>query len=558
MHYWTRRIATLVLFVAMVIPALAPAQEEGEQAAPLAWDSTYELPGEDIQEMFRRDKNFAVLDTPSGNGEFFLVPRYSELSTVARMGESTQRLAGLELRGQRNRTWRLDTYGIVGASVYHLENAATTELQLADESHYSDFAFSPDGVHMAVLRHPYNGPTELWMVDLPSGLAGRLSVVEPLATLASRVEGSSARQSSTVQVTPDGEVITLGVPAGRGPAPERGVPAGPVVRRTRDKALANPTYPFLLEDAHEEQLFRYHTTSQLVRVERDGSVVAMGDPGMFTSIQLSPDGEHVLTERIVDPLSPLVSAFAFGRILEVRDMSGAVLEVIRETPLREGRGGNNDRDQPREVMWLPDGSTLAWLQRESQGDEDTDDAAGEDEDAEAPLDQIFLLDAPFAIASMRVVASSDDSLSGLGFNKPGSLAFAEVSVDGGKRVLRQFTVSNGEAADLTDPWDARDPLALPGQLLEWHDAMGNPHVITETGQAAVFLQGAGFQEDYRPRPFVDRVATVNASSRARPTRTSARWSRWIATSLDCWCSASLRRHSPTPGAGLAMAASATG
>jgi dipeptidyl aminopeptidase/acylaminoacyl peptidase len=515
-----------VLVISLVLPLVAGstfalAQEEQDSSLPeMPWGSVYELPSESVQELFTRDKNFATLDAKSPDGRYFLLPRTTELSTVENMGRPTQRLAGLELRGQRNRTWRLDTYGVVGASVFDLETGDEHPLQLPDNSFYSDFSWSADGAQIAVVRHG-SATTELWMAEVATGHARRLGTIEVQATLATRVAGRTPRMSLMVQTTPNGGVITLAVPADRGPAPERGIAKGPLVRRTRGAAKPNPTYPFLLEDAHEEALFRYYTTSQLTRIDADGSTVPLGEPGMFTRIALSPDGAHILTERIVEPLSPLVSYRSFGTILEVRGPDGAVLATIRERPLQEARSRNANRDLAREVQWLPDGSGLAWLQREADQDEEADDAKAEaateeaaGEDDSDPVDQVMILAPPFDLDTTTVMIASEDDLSGLGFSTDAEQAFAEVELDGNKRALQRWDLNtaNADPVRLAGPWDPEDPLALPGDLMLEYDANGNAAVRIASDGAAVFLQGAGYQDDYRPRPFIDRLPLDGADT----------------------------------------------
>ncbi len=496
---------------------LATAQEEqAPSPAEAPWDSVYELPSESVQELFTRDKNYATLNAQSPNGRYFLVPRYTELSTVASMGQPTQRLAGLELRGQRNRTWRLDTYGVTGASIFDLETGDEHALELPDDSFYSDFAWSADSTALAVVRH---GPetSELWTAEVAGGSAHRLGTIEIQATLATRVERRTPRMSLMMQAAPDGGVITLAVPGDRGATPERGTARGPVVRSTRGAAKPNPTYPFLLEDAHEEALFRYYTTSQLTRVGDDGSATALGDPGMFTRVALSPDGVHILTERIVEPLSPLVSSRSFGTVLEVRGADGAVLATIRERPLQEGRARDAGRDLPREVQWLPDGSGLAWLQREAVDDEDaaepataagqTDGEEADEKEDDEPMDQVLRLAPPFDLDTANAIIASEESLSGLGFSAEADHAFAEAALGGGKRALQRWDLgaTASDPVRLAGPWDPQDPLALPGDLMLDHDANGNAAVHMAADGAAVFLQGAGYQEDFRPRPFIDRL-----------------------------------------------------
>ena len=70
-----------------------------------------------------------------------------------------------------------------------------------------------------------------------------------------------------LQWTPEGTVITLLVPSDRGPEPARNpIPTGPLTRRTREEPTSTRTFPNLLEDPHDEDLFEYYTRSQITEL----------------------------------------------------------------------------------------------------------------------------------------------------------------------------------------------------------------------------------------------------------------------------------------------------
>ncbi len=142
--------------------------------------------------------------------------------------------------------------------------------------------------------------------------------------------------------------------------------------------------PFLLQDALEEARFEYHTTAQIAELSPGALPRPIGTQGMIESLELSPDGRYLLIERIVGPLSPLVPHRSFARTLEILDLGGTTLATLRERPLQEGRapGARPDRDLPREVAWLPDGSGLGFLQREQpESDGEAEEPANSDEDS---------------------------------------------------------------------------------------------------------------------------------------------------------------------------------
>ena len=78
-------------------------------------------------------------------------------------------------------------------------------------------------------------------------------------------------------------IIASVVPEGRGPAPERPLaPIGPQIQDNSDGRTSQArTYPDLLKDTHDEELFEYYTTSSLlsIQVSPPGLVGSTGQPG---------------------------------------------------------------------------------------------------------------------------------------------------------------------------------------------------------------------------------------------------------------------------------------
>ena len=107
--------------------------------------------------------------------------------------------------------------------------------------------WSPQGKKIAFLAHLKMG-TQLWVADVLSGKAEPLSEAYVMATLAARPQWRrpSTAPSRMIQWTPDGSVVTLLVPQGRGPEPvEKEIPSTPIIRFTREKPTPTRIFPFL-------------------------------------------------------------------------------------------------------------------------------------------------------------------------------------------------------------------------------------------------------------------------------------------------------------------------
>ncbi|HSF14730.1 MAG TPA: prolyl oligopeptidase family serine peptidase [Vicinamibacteria bacterium] len=508
------RIALLCAIWLVLTPLVSVAQE---------LDPGYVLPPESVQDLFRRDKNFTTLSQLGPDGDHFLVTLSSELSTLEKMGQDTLRLAMLELRPDVNREWNLDTHGIYGLRVFSLSERRFRDIDLPAGILVSDMMWSPDGSELAFLAH-LSDRTEVWIADVRTGTARSVSSAPVMATLAAgpAQRRPSEAPSGMLQWTPEGSLLTLLVPEQRGDVPRSGLPSGPIVHTTRDKETPNPTYPFLLRDRGDAERFRYHTTSQLAELMPGQAPRWIGRPGMFLEFSLSPDGKHILAERIVEPLSHLVSFTEFARNLEVMDRDGNVLSTIREMPIREGRERGPDRIEqklPREVRWRPDGKGLAFLWQE-EGEEEENDGNEEEATKSDKADRLMQLEAPFALSSARVLVTSDvskkETFADVRFSLEGDWAFTLVksSTNGKSRErVAAFDLNRDPVQEqiIAADYDPEDPVKLPGEVLSKSTPNGLAYALLSTDGRHAYLKGSGYAEDFEPRPFIDRIRIADGS-----------------------------------------------
>ena len=483
----------------LVSPLLA--QDVGEEPDV---DRGYILPDQAIQDLFATDPNYATLDHVSPDGDHFVIPLRTELSTLEEVGEETLRLAMLEIRARTDRPWHLDIYGLYGFRFYSLSERSFTDVELPDGIYVSDLMWSPDGGRLAFLAH-LEERTEVWIASAGDGSVSAAGDARVMATLGTSSGGQGSAPSRMLQWTPAGSLITLASPADRGTAPPAPVlPSGPTIRHTRAAATPTRTMPFLLEGDHDSDLFEYYTRSRIVELAPGESPRPIGDPGMYQSVSLSPDGRHLIATRIERPFSFIASYTGFPRVTEVLDVeSGDVLATLEERELREGRGGGPGSG-PRDWQWRPDGAGVAYLHRAAPDD---------DGDSDAPRpDRIMLLRAPFGDGDEEEVASSEDPIAGVTYSLDGRHAFASVRRDG-ENALAHFALADGAESNIIVPFhDPADAVSLPGDLLTARTANGLDHAWVSSDGASAYLRGGGLKEDFRPQPFVDRISLSDGAT----------------------------------------------
>lgn len=509
-HQSTFRIYLILvgmLFILLSNPTLMAQDKKYEEA--------YLLPPESIQDILTRDKHTDTLNALSPDGDSFLIPIRREFSSLALMTQKTYRLGMLELCPQVNREWRLSTTGNKGLNIYSLRQKKGWPISLPQNIFVSDMTWSSDGKKLAFLAHLKKG-TQVWTADVSSGKSQALNEAWIMATLSGRrrFRRGGPMASQMIQWTPDGSIIAMLVPPNRGPEPkENPIPASPIIRHTREKASPTPTYPFLLRTPHDKDLFRYYTTSQLALLSPGKSPQLIGEPAMFMSISLSPDGKYILAEKIVEPFSYIVSYSSFPRELVVMDLEGNILSTIRKIPLQEtssrDRGAGPTADLPRDVAWRPDGKGLSFLWRSPKAKK-MDDEEAENNNQERS-DRLILLEPPFDLEKAQTLITSKKRFSGVSYALEGDYVFARISgrgedcQTGTDIVAYDLRKTPPTKYILLPDVETEDLLKFPGDILTQGTGNGIVYALTPSDGKAVYLQGQGYKEDFKPRPFIDQI-----------------------------------------------------
>jgi len=500
-------VSALILLLSTAGPLSAEPQED------LQFQESYLLPNEQIQDILNRDKHFDTLEALSPDGTHLLIPIKQDFSSLKSMTQKTYRLGMLELCPAVNREWRLSTYGINGLKIYSLKEKTSREVKLPAGTLISDFSWSPDGKKIAFLAHLPQG-TQVWTADAAGGKARAYHKAFVMATI-SGVRGyrsAATSPSQMLQWTPDGNIITLLVPQDRGPEPAApAIPSSPIIRTTREKATPTSTYPFLLRTPHDAALFAYYTTSQPALLKPGKTPQPIGKPGMVMNLSLNSAGTLILIEKLVKPFSYITNYRSFPRELSVMDLAGKTLATIRKVPLQEAmerdRGKNALADLPREVTWIPDGSSLGFLLREEKPESEEEESTEKVE----RKDRIMSLAAPFDITQSRILAVSDKKYSNLAFSADAQFALVKESGKGknfkSTTDIVAYELSTAQAVKhyLVKDIDPDDILKQPGDILTAQTTNGLTYArISDDGKAA-FLRGTGIKENFKPQPFIDRV-----------------------------------------------------
>ncbi len=431
----------------------------------------------------------ALLDAPetprvdlSPDARFMLLVERPSMPSIAEVSRPWIGLAGTRLDPVTNAPWRSGYE--TGILLRDLEGANERRLALPEGARIANVRWSHTSTRIAITLATDAG-TELWIADVPDGAPRRVAT------------GLNAFLGRGFDWTPDGlGAIVLRVPEGRGPEPATpSVPRGPVVQETSGTTTPLRTFQDLLASPHDEALFAHYGTSRIARVDfATGKATPIGAPAFYAEASVSPDGAHLLVERIERPFSYVLPENRFPRTIEVWNLDGRVERTVAKVPLGEHIPMEGVRTEPRSVHWRATApATLVWAEALDGGDPKRK--------AEW-RDRWMALDAPFT-GEPREIIRLPQRARGLEWLDAPDLVFAS-DYDRDRRWGRTllFDLSHPEKAPIVvDDRNVRDRYGDPGSPMTRVTARGT-RVVRVDGEW-VYRSGSGATPE-GALPFLDR------------------------------------------------------
>jgi dipeptidyl aminopeptidase/acylaminoacyl peptidase len=302
------------------------------------------------------------------------------LPPIAALAQPILRLGGFRISPRTNGPAEIRMNWLTALSFEDVDTGAVHVVALPKGLRFTAPRWSPDDKHLAFIAEAPTG-LEVWVADVATGQARRLT--GPVVNAAFGVNLAFTPDSASV-------VFPRTLEKRGAPPPEPATPAGPIIQESTGHAAPGRTYEDLLKDAHDEALFDYFFTSQLTRVDlAGGQARGLGEPGLITSSDLSPDGRFILVERLHRPFSYNVPSALFPTEIAVLDVNGKPVHQITDRRIADDLPIAFDAVSPgpREVEWRADApATLVWAEAQDGGD------PGRATDIH---DRVVMLDAPF-------------------------------------------------------------------------------------------------------------------------------------------------------------------
>ncbi len=167
------------------------------------------------------------------------------------------------------------------------------------------------------------------------------------------------------------EVLIRMIPEDRGEKPESDlIPQSPIIEETSGKMSQMRTYTNLLKSPNDEIMFDYYFTSQIALVNlKSKKIKKIGEPGIYSSVDISPNNKLLLVTEINKPYSYTVPYYYFPKTTSIWNLKGKEVKHLIDRELQDEIPIGGTYDGERYHHWLPIADqTLVWYEAQDKGD----------------------------------------------------------------------------------------------------------------------------------------------------------------------------------------------
>ncbi|MGD2295279.1 MAG: prolyl oligopeptidase family serine peptidase [Candidatus Aminicenantes bacterium] len=420
----------------------------------------------------------------SPTGELMALIQYESMPSIEYMSQPLLRIAGTRILPKYNS--RQVTSFNTELSLKSIKEGKEIKVDLPSGIKFTSTRWSYDGNWLAFLRYVDEG-VELWVVDAKTGKAKALTGPVINASVSSGFSWLPGSQRLLVH--------TILENRGNPPA-QPTVPKGPNVQEHSGKVSKVRTYQDLLQTLHDEALFEYYGTSQIVEIDpATGQSRKIGSPGIYLYEDASPDRKLLLVYKIKRPYSYFVPYYSFTHSLEIWDREGKLVHLLAEIPLADQVPLYGVPTGIRSVGWQPlKPATLIWVEALDGGDPEK----------QVPhRDKLMTLSAPFT-GEPREIMKIQNRYAGIQWLQTEGLGFL-TDRDWRKRWRTTYLVSvddsDFEPKKLFD-LSYQDRYNDPGYPVRILTPAGESLILQDKGW--IYLSGSGSSPkgDF---PFLDRM-----------------------------------------------------
>ena len=303
--------------------------------------AVYQKPSKDISDLLLAPPTPTI--SVDGKAQYMLVMERSFYPTVEELGQPEFKIAGLRINpnnfslSRQNFIKKLSLQNIVTGKNITLAGMPNNLSALSP-------SWNPSENKIAFYNVTANA-VDVWVIDIKTSTCSKINK-SPVnivlnsniiwlddATVLYKINTNNAAQMQKKPITPK----------------------GPTIQESIGKVAPSVTYQDLIKSPYDEYAFEFLASAQLVK-NKNGVETKIGSPAIFSSLDLSPDRNYVLTRTINKPFSYLVTVNGFASSINVIDINGKLIKTIADLPSSETTpsGYDNVQNVARAFDWKDD------------------------------------------------------------------------------------------------------------------------------------------------------------------------------------------------------------
>ncbi|MBP7821327.1 MAG: S9 family peptidase [Saprospiraceae bacterium] len=435
----------------------------------------------------------------SKDKKWLLLLQRAQYPPIAILSQPELKLAGLRFNPSTYSNHRLPGY--IGLSLKDLKTLEELPIEgLPQHPNINNVSFSHDSSKLAFTQCDPDG-LSLWMVDVNSRQAQKI----PLPTAISDVIGSpySWIYGTNKILVKSVKKITDTPPV------SESTPSGPVIMESSNENKPARTYQDLLRNPHDEALFEYYTTCELITwdyVEERCSHLDIS--GIITQVSISPDGNYMLVFSLHKPFSYTVPCDRFPIKVDLYTRDGKFIRTISDLPLAENIpiAFGSVREGARSIHWRSDSAAkIYWTCALDKGNPTIESEY---------RDEIFSLESPFdETIQPKSVFKTRLRFSNIEWANDQLAIYSEWWWPTRKAVIYKWSPSDPNAQEVLFDYSFEDSYNDPGNVETNSNAYGRSVITTNASQDCIYLCGLGASDEGN-RPFLDEL-NINSKVKKR-------------------------------------------
>ncbi len=416
--------------------------------------------------------------------DWMILSYRSTYKTLDDLNQDEMKLAGLRINPTTNISSTV-TY-VNNIKIKRVKDKNETQVKnLPQDAKIAYFSFSPDEKTLAFTNTTAKG-VELWIVDLATATAKKLTDDNLNANLGTPYIWFRDSQSLLVNALPGNRPQLLDE--------KKNLPTGPTVSTSDGKVSQNRTYQDLLKNPKDEANFETLATSELLKVNINGTKTPFAKPAIYASKSFSPDGKYLMVSAIKRPYSYIVPLSRFPTETTVLTADGKEVKKVNDVPLTEvmPKGFSSVRTGKRSMGWRDDlPSTLYYAEALDEGDQSK---------KADYRDQVYLWDAPFN-GEPKPLFKTKDRLAGIEWGNDENAFITDSWYDTRNMKTYWINPKTGDSKVIVER-NFQDVYSDPGNLVTERNQYGRNVVEIKNGKT--YWIGDGFTKDGQ-FPFINEM-----------------------------------------------------